>query len=143
MIRREQGELRLRPTDMRKTPIYFLMLLALVSCAPSAEGRGPSSGVVGKVLLGPQCPVEQAGSPCPDKPVAAEVQVFTASSDEVLTSTDSTEAGRFRIDLEPGSYELLAAASDAGGLLFGTRVQVRVEPGVYARGTLSLDSGIR
>jgi hypothetical protein len=55
MIRREQGELRLRPTDMRKTPIYFLMLLALVSCAPSAEGRGPSSGVVGKVLLGPQC----------------------------------------------------------------------------------------
>ncbi len=132
-----------RPTDMRKAPIYLLMLLALVSCAPSAEGRGPGSGVAGKVLLGPQCPVEQAGTPCPDKPVAAEVQVFAAGSEEVLTSTDSTEAGRFRIDLEPGSYELLAVGSDAGGLPFGTRVQVRVEPGVYARVTLSLDSGIR
>lgn len=99
--------------------------------------------MTGKVLIGPQCPVEQAGSPCPDKPVAAEVQVLEVGSDEVVTSTDSGEDGRFRIDLEPGSYELLPVVSEAGGLPFGKRLQVRVESGVYARVTLSLDSGIR
>lgn len=61
----------------------------------------------------------------------------------MVTSTDSGEDGRFRIDLEPGSYELLPVVSDAGRLPFGKRVQVTVEPGEYARLTLSLDSGIR
>lgn len=134
---------RARPTNMRRTPIYLLILLTLASCAPAAEGRRPASGVAGRVLLGPQCPVEQVGSPCPDKPVAAEVQVFEPGSDEVVTSRDSGEDGRFRIDLEPGSYELLPVVSDAGGLPYGKRVQVTVESGEYARVTLSLDSGIR
>jgi hypothetical protein len=134
---------RARPTNMRRTPICLLILLALASCAPAAEGRGPASGVAGRVLIGPQCPVEQAGSPCPDKPVAAEVQVFSAGSDELVTSSDSGENGRFRIDLEPGSYELLPVVSESGGLPFGSRTHVTVEAGEYRRVTLSLDSGIR
>jgi|GEM_PF-3514754 len=73
---------RARPTNMRRTPTYLLILLMLASCAPAAEGRGPRSGVAGRVFLGPQCPVVQAGSPCPDKPVAAEVQVLEVGSDE-------------------------------------------------------------
>jgi hypothetical protein len=128
---------------MRRTPIYLLILVALASCAPAAEGRGSGSGVAGRVLLGPQCPVEQAGRPCPDKPVAAEVQVFSVGSDEVVTSSDSGENGRFRIDLEPGSYELLPVVSESGGLPYGTRTHVTVETGEYRRVTLSLDSGIR
>ena len=134
---------RARPTDMRRTPIYLLILLALASCTPAAEGQGSRSGVAGKVLIGPQCPVEQAGSPCPDKPVAAEVQIFSAGSDELVTSSDSGENGRFRIDLEPGSYELLPVVSESGGLPYGTRTHVTVEAGEYHRVTLSLDSGIR
>jgi hypothetical protein len=128
---------------MRRRPIYFLILLAFASCAISAEGRGPASGVAGRVLLGPQCPVLQAGSPCPDKPVAAEVQVFKSGSDELVKSTDSGQDGRFRIDLEPGSYELLPVVSESGGLPYGKRVLVVVESGKYNRVTLSLDSGIR
>jgi hypothetical protein len=134
---------RARPTNMRKGPIYLLILLTLASCAPAAEGRGPRSGVAGRVLLGPQCPVEQAGSPCPDKPVAAEVQVFKSGSDDLVASTDSSENGRFRIDLEPGSYELLPVVDEVGGLPFAKRVQVTVESGEYSEVALSLDSGIR
>lgn len=95
------------------------------------------------MLLGPQCPVEQVGSPCPDKPVAAEVQVFEAGSEDLVTSTDSGEDGRFRIDLEPGSYELLPVVSEAGGLPYGKRVQVTVRAGKHTRVVLGLDSGIR
>jgi hypothetical protein len=132
-----------RPTNMRRSPIYLLILLTLASCAPAAEGRGPRSGVAGRVLLGPQCPVEQAWSPCPDKPVAAEVQVFKAGSEELVTSTDSSENGRFRIDLEPGSYELLPVVDELGGLPYAKRVHVTVESGEYSQVALSLDSGIR
>jgi hypothetical protein len=128
---------------MPRTLTYLLILVTLASCARAAEGRGPRSGVSGRVLLGPQCPVEQVGNPCPDKPVAAEVQVFEAGSDDLVTSTDSGEDGRFRIDLEPGSYELLPVVSDSGGLPYGKRLQVSVESGEYARVRLSLDSGIR
>lgn len=129
---------------MRKTLCSIFVLLVLAACGTSgAVGDRPQSGVRGRVLLGPQCPVVQAGSPCPDKPVAAEVQVFEMGSDDLVTSTDSGEDGRFRIDLEPGSYELLPIVSGAGGLPFGKRVQVKVEPGEYAGATLSLDSGIR
>jgi len=119
------------------------VLFTLTACGTSAVGGRPVSGVAGRVLLGPQCPVEQAGRPCPDKPVAAEVQVFSAGSDELVTSSDSGENGRFRIDLEPGSYELLPVVSESGGLPYGTRTHVTVEAGEYRRVTLSLDSGIR
>jgi hypothetical protein len=75
--------------------------------------------------------------------VAAEVQVFSVGSDELVTSSDSGENGHFRIDLEPGSYELLPVVSESGGLPYGTRTHVTVETGEYRRVTLSLDSGIR
>jgi len=127
---------------MRRTPICLLMLLMLASCAPAAEGRAELSGVRGRVRLGPQCPVEQAGTPCPDKLVAAEVQVFQAGSDDLVTSTDSEEDGRFRVDLDPGSYEVLPVVSESG-LPFAKPVQVTVEAGEYSRVTLNLDSGIR
>ena len=129
---------------MRKTLCSIFVLLVLAACGTSgAVGGSPHSGVRGRVLLGPQCPVVQAGSPCPDKPVAAEVQVFEVGSDDWVTRTDSGEDGRFRIDLEPGSYELLPVVSEAGGLPYGKRVQVTVESGKHSRVTLSLDSGIR
>lgn len=128
---------------MRKTLSSILVLLTLTACATSSVGRRPVSGVGGRVLLGPQCPVEQAGSPCPDKPVAAEVQVFKSGSDDLVASTDSGENGRFRIHLEPGSYELLPVVDELGGLPYAKRVQVTVESGEYSEVALSLDSGIR
>jgi hypothetical protein len=128
---------------MKSTLIWMLLPLVLASCTPSAEGRGPRSGVSGRVLIGPQCPVEQANSPCPDKPVAAEVRVLAAGSEDVVATTRSDENGRFGIDLEPGSYDLLPVVSESGGLPYGERVAVVVDSGRYTRVTLSLDSGIR
>ena len=132
-----------RPTLVQRTVSSILVLLTLAACGTSAVGGGPVSGVAGKVLISPQCPVEHAGSPCPDTPVAAEVQVLPAGSDELVTSSASGANGRFRIDLEPGSYDLLPIVSGAGGLPYGTRMHVTVEAGEHRRVTLSLDSGIR
>lgn len=128
---------------MKRTLVCLLLALILGSCAAGSEQGDSVSGVSGRVLIGPQCPVEQAGSPCPDKPVAAEVRVFTSGSQDVVATTRSDENGRFGIDLEPGSYDLLPVVSDPGALPSGVRVPVVVHSGRHTRVTLTLDSGIR
>jgi hypothetical protein len=128
---------------MKATLVCLLLALILGSCGAASEEGDTVSGVSGRVLIGPQCPVEQVGSPCPDKPVAAEVRVFATGSYDVIASTRSDENGRFEIDLEPGSYDLLPVVSHTGGLPSGARVQVAVHTGRHTRVTLMLDSGIR
>ena len=141
--RNNQEELSVQ-TGMKRTLVCLLLALILGSCAAgSEEGDIEVSGVSGRVLIGPQCPIEQVGSPCPDKPVAAEVRVFATGSYDVIASTRSDENGRFEIDLEPGSYDLLPVVSHSGGLPSGARVQVAVHAGRHTRVTLTLDSGIR
>jgi hypothetical protein len=77
--------------------------LLLVSC-----GQLPATSygtVSGAVMAGPTCPVEQAGSPCPDRPVVATVQVVSLSGD-VVASVRSDSRGRYALYLTPGLYRL-------------------------------------
>jgi hypothetical protein len=130
-------------TGVKRTLVCLLLALILGSCAAGSVKGDTVSGVSGRVLIGPQCPVEQVGSPCPDKPVAAEVRVFATGSQDVIATTRSDENGRFEIDLEPGSYDLLPVVSQSGELPSGARVPVAVHTGRHTRVTLTLDSGIR
>jgi hypothetical protein len=50
--------------------ITIAAILALAGCGQAMPGAGVESGVSGRVLLGPQCPVEVAGHPCEDQPAA-------------------------------------------------------------------------
>ena len=45
---------------------------------PPTPTTGPASGVEGIVLVGPTCPVERLGDPCPDKPVAVNLALYDA-----------------------------------------------------------------
>jgi hypothetical protein len=63
------------------------------------------SGIQGIVLLGPMCPVEQASSPCPDKPIAATVRINGPQGE---TTVRSGSDGRFQAALAPGHYTLQA-----------------------------------
>jgi hypothetical protein len=128
---------------MKRTLVCLLLALILGSCAAGSEQGDSVSGVRGRVLIGPQCPVEQVGSPCPDKPVAAEVRVFASGSQDVIATTRSDENGRFAVDLEPGSYDVLPFVTGPGGLPSGARVPVVVHSDRHTRVTLTLDSGIR
>jgi hypothetical protein len=93
------------------------------------------------VTIGPQCPVEQMGSPCPDAPYAALITV-TAHGDDVAEGTSGSD-GRFRIDLEPGTYTVVAGSPDGRGIAIGTPVDVVVREDAFAHVDLSVDSGIR
>ncbi|MGH2573160.1 MAG: hypothetical protein ACRDGU_06725 [Actinomycetota bacterium] len=113
--------------------------LVAVACAGDRAG-GAESGIRGKVLIGPQCPVERAGSPCPDKPFEGIVQVSTESGRPV-DSVESEPDGTFEIGLGPGTYVLTVAGLE--GPTFAKPVTVTVLSGQMEAVTVVVDTGIR
>jgi hypothetical protein len=100
-----------------------------------------TSGVRGMVLLGPQCPVVQAGTPCPDKPYSTTIRIFRLGSNSPLAITTSNGEGVFQQFLEPGMYTVTPQA----GTPFPTceSVVVTVSADTITDVTLSCDTGIR
>ena len=124
---------------MRRLPVLLLLALA-TGCGGGSAGDG-TSGIEGTVTIGPQCPVEQAGSPCPDAPYVAAI---TVSSDGDMVEEGRSDAdGRYRITLAPGTYTVVAGPLDGMGIATGAPVEVVVTDGSFARIDLSVDSGIR
>jgi hypothetical protein len=125
---------------MRRTSTASLLLaLALVACGASGSGDG-SSGIRGRALAGPQCPVVVEGSPCPDLPwEGTVVATATSSGDEYTVDTDAD--GAFRLPLAPGGYVLTIRAASSPP--FAAAQTVVVERGVFADVVISVDTGIR
>jgi hypothetical protein len=123
--------------------ILALVLVALVACGKAGTGgSSPDSGIEGKVLLGPQCPVEPLETPCPDKPFEADIEVVDRSGDVVATA-HSGQDGRFSVRVEPGSYVLKPQAPKQNGFPFGKDVAVSVRAHHFTRVTVTFDTGIR
>jgi hypothetical protein len=117
--------------------VVGLVALVVVGCA----GGSPGSGVSGIVTIGPQCAVEQIGSPCPDLPFVGTVRA-SALDGTVVAEVETDERGRFRIALDPGDY-VLQAVVDGAGPPTAVPQPVRVEEDRTVRVTLQVDSGIR
>jgi hypothetical protein len=118
------------------------LTLALGSCAgpgePAAESAG--SGIRGRVVIVPTCPVETVASPCPPKPVATTVVVEPV--DGALRRVETEADGTFRVGLPPGRY-LLSAQPPPGTMLVPVPQPVTVEASEYRRVTVVLDSRLR
>jgi hypothetical protein len=128
----------------RSLPLVLAPLLLLAACAERAPSEG-SSGlgtVEGRVLLGPTCPVETEGSPCPDEPLAGEV-VQLVAGDVVVASAVSDPQGRFSFEVEPGRYRLMWAPDEDVGIRFAKPVVVTVVAGRTVSVDLLIDTGIR
>ncbi len=93
------------------------------------------------MLVGPTCPVEQAGSPCPDRPLATDLEIVSGS--DVVATVRSGSDGRFRVALEPGRYTIRPGGDTTVGLPRGTPVDVTVSPHTFTSVTVPFDSGIR
>ena len=124
---------------MRRLPV-LLLLAATVACGTGSAGDS-DSGIEGRVTIGPQCPVEQMGSPCPDAPYEALITV-TREGDTVEQTRSNTD-GTFRIPLDPGTYSIVAGPVDGSSMPFGRQIEVVVKPGTLTHVDLSVDSGIR
>lgn len=126
---------------MRRIAALSVLILTLTACAERGPSAPTDSGIRGIVLVGPMCPVIKAGSPCPDRPMAADIQV--TRNGEVVTTVRSRSDGRFSVDLSPGDYVLLPVQPSPGGLPFAKPVPVTVEPHRFTAVRIEFDSGIR
>lgn len=119
--------------------LAFAFAIGLTACGGDAPGDG-ASGIRGRALAGPQCPVEVAGSPCPDAPwEGTVVAIDAASGDRHSVETDAD--GRFELALAPGTYEITIDVESSPP--FAKPQSVSVEAGAFTDVTVAVDTGIR
>jgi hypothetical protein len=136
---------------MRRVVLGLLVVSLMGACVTQDShavgdpgGPRPSldSGIRGRTVAGPQCPVEIAGSPCPDKPFAAAFDVEAPDGD-VVAHVRSGDDGRFAVALQPGRYVIDPAAPASGPFPVGKPLDVVVREHRFTRVTVTYDTGIR
>ena len=123
----------------RTAPLAALFLLA--SCG-SGAASAPDSGIRGRAVIGPTCPVERVPPDprCADKPLATTIAVLRASDRKRVATTESGKEGRFSVRVRPGRYYLRGAKNTRP---FARTVLVTVRAHHFTRVRLTFDSGIR
>lgn len=124
----------------RLVPALVATLLVSVAVAVGLASARVSSGVRGRVLYGPTCPVERPGESC-TRPYQAWVSVRREPRGSLAARVRSSRDGYFTVRLAPGRYLVVAQ----GGRPFPRPIPqtVTVRPGRYTHVTLTVDSGIR
>jgi len=120
------------------TPIVLLTL----ACGLFATPRPTDSGIAGKVLVGPMCPVMIEGQECPDQPYQATLTVTNTEGREIV-QFQTDEQGNFNIPLAPGEYILHPETPPDKPLPFADDQRFIVNPGEFTRLIVQYDSGIR
>jgi hypothetical protein len=116
--------------------------VALGACAgsPAATSSTPvDSGVAGRVLLGPTCPVQRPGQTCV-RPYQTTVAVHKSAGGRLVKRFRSSTNGRFRVHLAPGRYRFQATHKGYPRL---QPISVTVRPRRFITVTVMFDTGIR
>ncbi|HSO12860.1 MAG TPA: carboxypeptidase-like regulatory domain-containing protein [Anaerolineales bacterium] len=119
---------------------FVLGMLIVILSTCSTKPAATDSGIEGRVLIGPMCPVVQVGQECPDQPYQAVLTVNSPGGERIV-QFQTDEEGRFRIPLEPGEYILHPESPNT--LPFAREQTVIVEDGKFAQVIVNYDSGIR
>lgn len=100
------------------------------------------SGIEGKVMLGPTCPVVQEGreEECADRPFETALAVKRMSDGREVLRFSSNAEGEFHVALAPGTYSI---GSASGGILPVCAANVEVLPDEFTKTIVNCDSGIR
>jgi hypothetical protein len=117
--------------------VALVVPLALAACASNASA--PAGGVIGTVTIGPTCPVEIQGSPCPPSPWTGTVRATGSDGSTHDVATDGT--GHYELALDPGIYTI-APLTEGGGPPTAKPVTVTVGDSMQ-HVDLQLDSGFR
>jgi hypothetical protein len=118
--------------------VLFAVAISLTACTSSVEQ--PTGGISGTVTAGPTCPVEIAGSPCP--PGVWTGTVRATATDGTAHETQTDGAGRYRLPLLDGTYEVIPVI-EGGGPPSVAPVSVTVTAGDMQTLDLQVDTGIR
>lgn len=122
--------------------ILLAVLSAFVSGCGSDDLLGPEAaqGIVGTVLIGPQCPVQPIDGSCPDRPYEATIEVRVRDGGSVTTVRSGSD-GTFRVGLRPGLYTLEPRSGNPFPHAQAQDVEVRADE--FSEVTIVYDTGIR
>lgn len=127
--------------------LAFVLAMAATACGGRAPGgtaspTAPSSGIEGRTVAGPTCPVERAESPCPPKvvPGATVVAIDRATGRSWRAASDAE--GTFRLALAPGTYLVHGEWTSAPSKVTQP-LTVQVRPGEFTPVVVGFDTGIR
>jgi hypothetical protein len=120
-------------------------VLTGIACA-GAVAEGSSSGISGRVVTGPTCPVERVppAPGCAPRPLAATLRIEGVGRRNQSWSVRSGHNGRFRISLPASTYTVRALP--VGRSPFPrppSPLRLRVHEGRFTAVTVTYDTGIR
>jgi ribosome modulation factor len=106
----------------------------------ASRGQQPDSGITGKVMIEPTCPVERPGKVC-ERPYQTTITIRREPKGTLVARVQSSATGQFRIALAPGRY-LLIPQNGRPYPRSSPRL-VTVHNHRYTTVLISYDSGIR
>ena len=112
---------------------------------PNATSSGAAGTLSGKVSIGPICPVERVGVPCPVPPEAytsREVIVYTSNGTTVVARAHFNSDGTYRFELPAGQYVVAIPQSGIGGSKDLPKT-ITVSVGKTTTFDFDIDTGIR
>ena len=121
------------------------VIACLAACAAASAGMG-RSGIDGKIVVGPTCPVEHVPPEpqCAPRPLAATLRIEPAGRRAPRWTVRSGADGRFRVALPPGRYTVTALPRSGSPFPRPPGpVETAVHPGRFTYITITYDSGIR
>jgi hypothetical protein len=122
--------------------ILMAFILPIISACASAS-QTITSGISGKVMIGPISPVEKEGEvnekPYPD----ALIFIMDASGKKKMKEVKSDLDGLFKVYLAPGTYLLVPQSPKNQALPVGEPQTVIVLENRFTDVTVNYDSGIR
>jgi len=102
----------------------------------------PTSGAFGSVTVGPSCPVQREGVPCPDRPLAATLLFRNQSGVEVGRAL-SDATGFYAVALPAGRIHVVPFTPGGATLPRGIPRDIDVPEGDWIVADVIYDSGIR
>lgn len=121
---------------------FLFSVLAIAGILGTAPASICDSGLAGRVILGPLCPVERPGMVC-SRPLAATLRVDRADG-SFVADVRSDAQGRFALGVTQGSYAVLPLQLHPNtSLPYGRRITVKVAAHAFTWIDVYYDTGIR
>lgn len=144
------GFVRCRFSDETEPEIIttsFNQILSTFKFIPSTGTRQATTGVLaGKVSVGPICPVERIGVPCPVPPevyTSPEFLVLSNNQSKTIISFHADASGNYSVSLPPGTSDVVVSAKSGFGYMSNLPDTITIKAGETTVLDINVDIGIR
>lgn len=149
MSARDAGEHSAPRLLPRRTVLAAAFALATSACGRATDGHdaidnsGGPTGVKGVTRVDGGCPPSPDATPCPYRPLAAELRFIRQDVDASETEIRTSDDGTFSVELPPGRYRVEPDNLTGAPYPDAHPQTVDVVAGEFTTITVTFDSGVR